>query len=283
MHGAHGFEALLHDRDDFALLFADLVRGGFHRLLEAGDEEEQEGRDGQGDEGEIPIEPEHEAQHADDRKHVDEDVEGRGGGKTLDGLDIGGDGAEDRSAGVSIVVAERQGLEMVIGAHTQVVGDPLADALGVVVVDVRGDRLKDGNGDKSERSHECDMEPLAATQHRPDQVTEPGGEPVVADDVVDNYLERPGRSQGHDRFHQHGEEDDDQRSTIWLDQSGNEAQHEFVLNRSELKAVAGGESRTAGPCLIMTSESVCQRQASAKQELADTLPTRAKVDPQVDR
>ena len=62
----HGLEALLGYSDDLALLFADFFCGCFNGLLESGDEEQQKGRDGEGDEGEVPIEPEHEAEHADD-------------------------------------------------------------------------------------------------------------------------------------------------------------------------------------------------------------------------
>ena len=47
------------------------------RLLEAGDEEQQKRRDAHRDQREIPVEPEHEADDADDRQHVDEDVQRR--------------------------------------------------------------------------------------------------------------------------------------------------------------------------------------------------------------
>ena len=38
-----------------------------------------------GDQGEVPVEPEHEAEHADDGEHVDEDVERGRRGEALDG------------------------------------------------------------------------------------------------------------------------------------------------------------------------------------------------------
>ena len=41
-----------------------------------------------------------------------------------------------------VVVAEREAVEVVVDAHAQVVGDVLADALGVVVVDVARDRAE---------------------------------------------------------------------------------------------------------------------------------------------
>ena len=36
----------------------------------------------------------------------------------------------------AVVVAQRQPMQMLVDAHAQVVGDPLPDARGVVVVDV---------------------------------------------------------------------------------------------------------------------------------------------------
>ena len=44
-----------------------------------------------------------------------------------------------RAGLVGAVVAEREPLQMVIDSHAQVVRDPLADAFGVVVVDIGGD------------------------------------------------------------------------------------------------------------------------------------------------
>ena len=45
-----------------------------HRFLEAHHEQQQERRDADGDQREVPVEPEHEPQHADDRHQVDEDA-----------------------------------------------------------------------------------------------------------------------------------------------------------------------------------------------------------------
>ena len=39
-----------------------------------------------------------------------------------------------------VVVAEREPLQMLVGAHPEIVGDPLAHAGGVIVRDVGGDR-----------------------------------------------------------------------------------------------------------------------------------------------
>ncbi len=176
-------------------------------LLEARDEEQQERRDGDGDQGEVPVEPEHQAEHADDGEQIDEDVERGGGGEALDGLDVGGDGAEDRAGLVGVVVAEREALQVMISAHAQIVGDPLADALGVVVVDVGGDGADDGDHDEGEGGKGGDVELVASLQHGAEQMMKPGSELVVADDVVEDDLQRPWGREAHRRFDQHAEEE----------------------------------------------------------------------------
>ena len=137
-----------------ALLFADVVGRFFDGFFESRDEEEKEWRYGYGDEGEVPVEPEHEAEHADDGEEIDEDVERGGGGEALDGLDVGGEGAEDRAGLVGAVVAEGEALQMLIHTHAEIVGDPLANALGVVVVDVGGGRADDGDHYERKRQQE---------------------------------------------------------------------------------------------------------------------------------
>ena len=145
LHHAHGFQALLHGGDDVALLFAYFVSGGFYVALEAGNEEQQERRHRQRDQSKIPVEPEHEADHANDREQIHGDTERRGTGELLDGIHVVGDGAEHRAGLVRIVESQREALQMVISAHAQVVRDPLADAFGVVILDVRGERADGGN------------------------------------------------------------------------------------------------------------------------------------------
>jgi hypothetical protein len=73
----HRLKSLLNYGDDLRLFLANVVRSFFNGLLESRDEEEKEWRHCEGDEGEIPVEPEHQAQHAQNGEHVDNDVEGR--------------------------------------------------------------------------------------------------------------------------------------------------------------------------------------------------------------
>ena len=74
---ANRTEALLNNGDDVALALAHLALHFLHRLLEAHHENEQEWRDGDGDQREIPVEPEHEPQHPDDRHEIDQDAKRR--------------------------------------------------------------------------------------------------------------------------------------------------------------------------------------------------------------
>ena len=170
----HGLQALLHHGDDFRLFLAHLVRRFLHRLLESRHEEQQEGGHRDRDQGEVPVQPEHQTEHGDDGQQVNQNVQGGGGGKTLDGLDVGGHRAQQVAGLVGIVVAEREALQMMIGAHPQIVGHPLPDALGVVVVNVGGDRAEHGNHHERQRRQSGDLQLAAAVQHGPDQVVQPG-------------------------------------------------------------------------------------------------------------
>ena len=142
---AHGFEALLNGGDDVALFFANFVSGLLYVALEAGNEEQQERSERQSDQCEVPVEPEHEADHADYGQQVHGDAECGGTGELLDGVHIVGDGAEHGAGLMRVVESERETLQMVVGAHAQVVSDPLADALRVVILNVGGERADGGD------------------------------------------------------------------------------------------------------------------------------------------
>src|ERR1035441_5832551 len=114
LDGAHGFQALLQDGDDIALALAHLVGSLFYRLLESRDEQQKERRHAHGDEREIPVEVEHHSDHADDGQRIHEDAEQRRGGKTLDRAHIGGDRAQHIADLVSVVILEREAVEVMI-------------------------------------------------------------------------------------------------------------------------------------------------------------------------
>jgi hypothetical protein len=71
-------QTLLHHRHDVALVAAHLVRGALHGAVEAHHEQQQERRDGHRHEREIPVEPEHDAEHSEDGEQIDENGERSG-------------------------------------------------------------------------------------------------------------------------------------------------------------------------------------------------------------
>ena len=208
---------MLYHGDDLALFLTDFVGRLFHRLLEARHEEQQKWRDPHGDQGEIPVEPEHQTEHADDGQQIDEDVEGGRRGETLDGLDVGGDGAEKSAGLMGVVVAEREALQMMVGAQAEIVGHPLPDALGVVVVDVGGERSQHRDNDHGQRRQSGNLQLAAAFEHGPDHLIEPMRQLVGANHVVDDDLERPRRGQAHRGFDHHGKQDDQQGAAVGSD------------------------------------------------------------------
>ena len=54
----------------------------------------------------------------------------RGLRKILNGLNVRGKRAEQRAQIMSVVIVQGELLQMIVGAHAQIVGDPLADAGG---------------------------------------------------------------------------------------------------------------------------------------------------------
>ena len=160
-HDPHRLETLLHHRDDLGLVLADLVRRLLDRPVEARDEEQQERRRRDRDEREVPVEPEHDGEHADDRQQVDEDAERSGRGEVLDRLHVGGDGGEKRADLVGVVVAEREALQVLVDPHAQVVRDALADALGVVVLDVARERAERRDDDHHDPGHQGELQLVA--------------------------------------------------------------------------------------------------------------------------
>jgi hypothetical protein len=94
----------------------------------------------------------------DDRHEINEDAERGRRHEVLHLRDIVRDRTEEYTRLVRIVVIERKSLEVVVHSQAEVVGHPLSDALGVIVVDVGGkttDRRDEHHaqrGDRCERS-----------------------------------------------------------------------------------------------------------------------------------
>ncbi len=84
-HDADGLEPFLHDAHDVGLMQSNLVRRLFHRLLESADEDQQTRSDRHCNQREIPIEPEHEAEYAEDSQNVDQQTQSIRRGEILNG------------------------------------------------------------------------------------------------------------------------------------------------------------------------------------------------------
>ena len=145
-----------------------------HRLFESRYEEQQEGRNSNRDHGEVPVQPEHQTEHGDDGQQVNQNIQRRRRGEALNGLNIGGHRAQQIAGLVSVVIAEREALKMMIGAHPQIVGHPLPDAFRVVVVNVSRDSAQQRNHYERQRRQPGDLQFAAPVQHGTDQVVEPG-------------------------------------------------------------------------------------------------------------
>ena len=208
--------------------FLHLVGDALHRLLEPHHEQQQERRHADGDQREVPLEPEHEPQHHHDRQQVDEDAERRRRREVLDRGDVARDRRQERSRLLVVVERERQAMQVIVDAHAKVVSDPLADALGVIVVDVVGGRADCGDQDRGEPGQE--REPHLVLRHRQiPQPAQPMRQRMAADHVVDDDLDRPRTREAHRRLHHHGGEHDRQPAPIRPYQVQDEARHAGAL------------------------------------------------------
>ena len=138
-----------------------------------------------------------------------------------------------------VVVAEREAVEVVVDPQPQVVGDVLADALGVVVVDVRRDRAEDGDDHDECRRHGGEAH-LVIGDSRPDEVRDPVGHRMVADDAVENDLQGPRPGQAHRRLDQHRGQDDHEPAPIGPQQLADEPGHSGAVRHRGLVGLGHG-------------------------------------------
>jgi len=159
------------------------------------------------DEREIEVQPEHEAEHADDGQEIDEDAERCLRREGLDGGDVRGDRAQESAGLLRVVVGEGEAVEVVEDAHPEVVGHPLTNALGVVVVDVARDGAEhaddhESGGCRGGDRHSVVGNPLA------EQCNDPLGKRMASHRAVDHDLERPRAGQAHRGLDEQREQDD---------------------------------------------------------------------------
>ena len=228
----------------------DLVLCLLDGPFEAGDEEQQKRRHADGDQREVPVEPEHEADDTDDRQQIDENPERGRGREVLQRRDIVGNRRQQNAGLLLLVVAERQALQVIEHSDAQVVRDPLSDALRVVVVDVRGhaadDRDEDhGDGGDGGESH------LALGQREIADPMQPVRQRMVAEHVVDDDLEWPWPCHAHGRLDHHRNDDHDEPRAI----RPHELEHELG-HRAARGGPLGwrGRRNPAVDCSVMVSD-----------------------------
>ena len=105
--------------------------------------QKQSGRDHQGDQGEGPIEVEHDQHHADERQHVDDQAEQDVRDQALDCIDVGRDAANQIAGAFMIVKGKRESLNVTVEHPPQVMHHPLANAGGQVLFTIGAERTDD--------------------------------------------------------------------------------------------------------------------------------------------
>lgn len=113
-------------------------------------------------------------------------------------------------------------MHVLVDAQTQVVGNPLADAGRVVVVDVGCDAADDRDAERDEAGEKCDAQRMApdAPLMRP---FEPLRQMMLAERIVEHQLQGPGRGEAHGDLEHHRDEHDQEPGPVWLDKSQHEA------------------------------------------------------------
>ena len=104
-------------------------------------------------------------------------------------------------------------MKVLVNPDPQIVGNPLPDARGVVVVDVGSDRTDYRNDQRSDAGKHGDAKGVAAETivMCPRQ---PVGKPVPAERIIKDKLEGLGRRKTSSNLKQHGSENDSEPAAI---------------------------------------------------------------------
>ncbi len=133
-------------------------------------------------------------------------------------------------------------MQVRVDADSQVVGNPLADARRVVVVDVGRDRAEDCDRERRDAGEKRHAERVAA-----DSVLVRPGEPrrelVLAERIVENELERPRRGEAHRDLDEHRHEYDEEPPMVRPKELQHEARHRPVEVRLCVGVIPGSRGR----------------------------------------
>ncbi len=139
LHHADGTQDLGYAGEQGAFLLAHRARGRLDLPREHVDNPEEDRGDRERNQRESPVDPQHDADHADQRQDIDEDAEKGGVDEVLNRTDVI-DHPRDEVAAVRLaVIGERQPLNVVVQREPQIVRHPLADVGGEVLLGVGAD------------------------------------------------------------------------------------------------------------------------------------------------
>ena len=113
---------------------------------------------------------------------------------------------------------------MMIEAMAEIVRHILGDALGVIIVNVAGDRADQRDDHRADRRHAGQRHRVLAERKIP-QPRQKLRQLVLPDHVIEDDLQRPRRGDAHRRLDEHRDEDDDQPAAIRPDEFEHQAGH----------------------------------------------------------
>ena len=184
------------------------------------DEQEHHRRDRQADQREAPVHVEHDAEHADQRQHVDDDAEQRRGDEVLDRVDVAGDAGQQIAGPRLAVLGERQALDALVDHPPQIVRDPLRDAGGQELFAVGADRA-DHRDQQHAASAKFERREGVVREQRDDRL-DARRQRLVLQHVVDDDLHRPRLEDVGEGLAQHREQRQRQRLPVRAHQVADE-------------------------------------------------------------
>ncbi len=132
---------------------------------------------------------------------------------------------------VAVVISQRKALQMVVGAHAQIVRHPLTYTLGVIVIDVGREGADHRDQYRADGRDGCDFHLARAhpTSQRSYKVIEPAGKMMRSDNIVENDFQRPRASQTHQGLDRHGDQYEEESSAIRANELANQPRHTASL------------------------------------------------------
>src|SRR6202011_5683289 len=102
------------------------------------DEKDNDRHHRERDQSEVPTQDEHRDQQSADCEYVNRQGDCAKCGESLDRRHVRGDGAQNGTDLVSLVITQGKALKVVVHPYPQIVGDPLTDTRREVSVEING-------------------------------------------------------------------------------------------------------------------------------------------------